>query len=93
MGMSKELYPGVALVHFKDAYSLHQAAAATLRLESEQSSLPLPEAQVAQRRAILQLDFKLLVERRNKALDEFARMWLSTRQLPIPQPTEAAVDP
>lgn len=85
MGMSNDLYPVAALL-FEDAHKLHLAAAATLRLESEQTSLGLSEAQTMQRKALLQLNFRMLVERRDKALDEFAVMWLRTRSIPIPKP-------
>jgi hypothetical protein len=88
-----ELYPhldGAYITLFEDAFKAHQAAGTILRIaNAPASSLPeLSPGQLAQRTAILKIPFKILVNERNKALDDFCRAWVKLRSANEPSPQQ-----
>lgn len=87
-----EVFPVGTLAHELQAiFGLHQAAIETSRI-AHTPQPALSPTQLEQRKGILLLSMKLILQRRDALLDEFCRSWLRHRNLPIPayEPTKEA---
>ena len=72
---------GVGITRFTDGYELHKAASSTLRAKADTSLDPKFSAeQSTQRQALLDIAARLMVNERNKKLDEFCAEWIAFRK-------------
>lgn len=73
------------VTEFTYAYELHVAASGTRLLRNREPEQPTKAA----RQQILDIATALMVKARDEALDKFCVSWLTYRNLPIPDATNA----
>lgn len=79
--MPDDTFPaGTDINALKEGYELHIAITTSGRFRNAPSNT-LSEAQLVQRRAILDVNTRLLLKARDNALDEFAISWVKARNL------------
>ena len=87
--MSDALHPNFAMLYltqFEQAYETHKAAGAARQLRNSDSvDKNMNPTIVAQRQQLLDIATQILINQRNKLLDEFCVSWLKYRNLPIPE--------
>ena len=73
---------GTDVLALVEGYELHKAATTSGRFRNIPATT-LSEAQVAQRRAIIDINYRLLINARDKAFDEFAVSWIRARGIQV----------
>lgn len=83
MSIQDDLHPsGVHLTHLSDAYEAHNAACLVKRKSAMASLHHIEDSQTRLQRVMLESASKLLIQERDRLLDEFCKEWLRYRGKP-----------